>query len=54
MNQIAHRLNAGGDPHPGDTAVLAEAGGSWPWSSRRLPPSTPSPMRPPQTVGRPD
>ncbi|MFD3352688.1 MobC family plasmid mobilization relaxosome protein [Streptomyces fradiae] len=26
VNQIAHRLNAGGDPHPGDTAVLAEAG----------------------------
>lgn len=26
VNQIAHRLNAGGDPHPVDTAVLAEAG----------------------------
>ncbi|MGW7359690.1 plasmid mobilization relaxosome protein MobC [Streptomyces sp. NPDC054802] len=24
-NQIAHRLNAGGDAHPGDAAVLAEA-----------------------------
>ncbi|MEU2375543.1 MobC family plasmid mobilization relaxosome protein [Streptomyces misionensis] len=24
VNQIAHRLNAGGDPHPGDTAVLAQ------------------------------
>ncbi|MEV0262753.1 MobC family plasmid mobilization relaxosome protein [Streptomyces sp. NPDC050617] len=26
VNQIAHRLNSGGDPHPVDTAVLAEAG----------------------------
>ncbi|WSJ37724.1 MobC family plasmid mobilization relaxosome protein [Streptomyces sp. NBC_00846] len=26
VNQIAHRLNSGCDPHPGDTAVLAEAG----------------------------
>ncbi|MFF7076021.1 MobC family plasmid mobilization relaxosome protein [Streptomyces lavendulae] len=26
VNQIAHKLNAGGHPHPGDTAVLAEAG----------------------------
>ncbi|MFF9013574.1 plasmid mobilization relaxosome protein MobC [Streptomyces sp. NPDC014870] len=26
VNQIAHRLNAGGDPHPVDTVVLAEAG----------------------------
>ncbi|MEU4100258.1 plasmid mobilization relaxosome protein MobC [Streptomyces tanashiensis] len=26
VNQIAHRLNAGADPHPVDTAVLAEAG----------------------------
>jgi hypothetical protein len=26
VNQIAHRLNAGGDPHPVDTAVFAEAG----------------------------
>lgn len=25
VNQIAHRLNAGGDPHPGDEAVLEEA-----------------------------
>ena len=24
VNQIAHRLNAGGDPHPVDTAVLAQ------------------------------
>ncbi|MEU9200873.1 plasmid mobilization relaxosome protein MobC, partial [Streptomyces sp. NPDC048332] len=24
-NQIAHRLNAGGDPHPGDKTVLEEA-----------------------------
>ncbi|WP_308120127.1 plasmid mobilization relaxosome protein MobC [Streptomyces bambusae] len=26
VNQIAHKLNAGGHPHPGDTTVLAEAG----------------------------
>ncbi|MGW0602714.1 MobC family plasmid mobilization relaxosome protein [Streptomyces sp. NPDC002640] len=26
VNQIAHRLNSGGDPHPIDAAVLAEAG----------------------------
>ncbi|MEU3408536.1 MobC family plasmid mobilization relaxosome protein [Streptomyces sp. NPDC006670] len=26
VNQIAHKLNAGGHPHLGDTAVLAEAG----------------------------
>ncbi|GLV89783.1 hypothetical protein Slala04_12370 [Streptomyces lavendulae subsp. lavendulae] len=26
VNQIAKRLNSGGHPHPGDTAVLAEAG----------------------------
>lgn len=26
VNQIAHRLNSGGDPHPVDTAVLSEAG----------------------------
>ncbi|KOV19178.1 hypothetical protein ADK58_36215 [Streptomyces sp. XY152] len=26
VNQIAHRLNSGGDPHPVDAAVLAEAG----------------------------
>nr|WP_069754105.1 MobC family plasmid mobilization relaxosome protein [Streptomyces sp. EN16] len=26
VNQIAHRLNSGGDPHPVDPAVLAEAG----------------------------
>ncbi|MEU1090759.1 plasmid mobilization relaxosome protein MobC [Streptomyces sp. NPDC005892] len=25
INQIAHRLNAGGDPHPGDSDLLAEA-----------------------------
>ncbi|QSY50495.1 plasmid mobilization relaxosome protein MobC [Streptomyces griseocarneus] len=25
VNQIAHRLNTGGDPHPMDTAVLAQA-----------------------------
>ncbi|WP_254667873.1 MobC family plasmid mobilization relaxosome protein [Streptomyces griseus] len=25
VNQIAHRLNAGGDPHPGDKPVLTEA-----------------------------
>lgn len=25
VNQIAHRLNAGGDPHPGDKTVLEEA-----------------------------
>ncbi|MGW1913864.1 MobC family plasmid mobilization relaxosome protein [Streptomyces sp. NPDC002076] len=25
VNQIAHRLNAGGDPHPVDTAVLAQS-----------------------------
>ncbi|WP_311737151.1 plasmid mobilization relaxosome protein MobC [Streptomyces sp. EAS-AB2608] len=24
VNQIAHRLNAGGDPHPVDTAILAQ------------------------------
>ncbi|MEY2241489.1 plasmid mobilization relaxosome protein MobC [Streptomyces sp. BF23-18] len=26
VNQIAHRLNAGGDPRPGDGGLLAEAG----------------------------
>ncbi|WP_405663636.1 plasmid mobilization relaxosome protein MobC [Streptomyces sp. NBC_01166] len=26
VNQIAHRLNAGGDPHPGDKDTLANAG----------------------------
>ncbi|MDX3185401.1 plasmid mobilization relaxosome protein MobC [Streptomyces sp. ME02-7008A-1] len=26
VNQIAHRLNAGGDPHPGDKGTLVEAG----------------------------
>ena len=26
LNQIAHRLNSGGDSHPADTAVLAEVG----------------------------
>ncbi|MFJ6696504.1 plasmid mobilization relaxosome protein MobC [Streptomyces sp. NPDC091272] len=26
VNQIAHRLNAGGSPHSGDTDLLAEAG----------------------------
>ncbi|WP_432072714.1 plasmid mobilization relaxosome protein MobC [Streptomyces wuyuanensis] len=26
VNQIAHRLNSGGNPHPVDSAVLAEAG----------------------------
>jgi hypothetical protein len=25
VNQIAHRLNSGGQPHPADTAVLAQA-----------------------------
>ncbi|MFF3412912.1 plasmid mobilization relaxosome protein MobC [Streptomyces sp. NPDC002742] len=26
VNQIAHRLNAGGEPRPGDRDLLAEAG----------------------------
>ncbi|WP_461006863.1 plasmid mobilization protein [Streptomyces capparidis] len=26
VNQIAHRLNAGGHPHPGDNALLAQTG----------------------------